>query len=112
MEKQTKITYLLAILLIFVFIFQKEVFKFEDPASFILIFPFAFGFVLSVIQNTFSYIRKSEPKDLWKLGFIAFFGLIGLLPGFSYGFFGLFGLIGFFGAKSWKTVKEVKNETP
>jgi hypothetical protein len=107
MEKQTKITYLLAILLVFVSIFQKEVFKLEEP--FILIFPFAFGFVLSVIQNTFSYFRKGKPKDLWKIGFIAFFGLIGLLPGFSYGFFGFFGLIGFFGARSWKGIK---NETP
>ena len=106
MEKQTKTTYLLVILLIFASIFQKEVFKFEEPASFVLIFPFAFGFVLSVIQNTFSYIRKGKPKDLWTLGFMAIFGFIGLLPGFSYGFFGFFGLIGFFGAKSWKKIKK------
>jgi len=103
MEKQTKITYLLAILLILAFIFQKEVFKLENP--FILIFPFALGFVLSVIQNTFSYIKKGKPKDLWTLGFMAAFGFIGLLPGFSYGFFGFFGLVGFFGAKSWKQIK-------
>lgn len=89
MEKQTKITYLLAILLIFIFIFQKEVFKLGESASFILIFPFALGFVLSIIQNTFSYIRKGKPKDLWTLGFMGIFGLIGLFPGFSYGFFGL-----------------------
>ncbi|KPJ55476.1 hypothetical protein AMJ49_07075 [Parcubacteria bacterium DG_74_2] len=88
MGKQTKITYLLAVLLVFTFIFQKEVFKLGESASFVLIFPFAFGFVLSVFQNTFSYIRKGKPKDLWTLGFMGFFGLIGLLPGFSYGFFG------------------------
>jgi len=107
MEKQTKITYLLATLLIFVFIFQKEVFKLGEPASFFLIFPFAFGFVLSVIQNTFSYFRKGKPKDLWTLGFMGIFGLIGLFPGFSYGFFGFFGLIGFFGAKSWKSRSKI-----
>lgn len=81
-------------------------FKIEEPVFFVLTFAFIFGFAVSVTINTISYIRKGEPKDLWKIGFIGLFGLIGLLPQFSPGFFGLFGLFGFFGARSWKRTEK------
>jgi len=81
-------------------------FKIEEPVFFILTFAFLLSFVISVIYNTISYIKKGEPRDLWKIGFLGLFGLIGLIA--SPGFYGLFGLFGFFGARSWK---KIKNET-
>ncbi len=72
----------------------------EEAVFFILTFVFLIAFVTSILWSTASYIRKGEPKDLWKLGFLGLFGLVGLVA--SPGFFGLFGLFGFFGAKSWR----------
>lgn len=106
MEKQTKTTYILfglVILSIIVHNVLYGLFKIEEPASFILVFPFTFGFALSVIQNTINYIRKGEPSDLWKLGWIGLFGLLGLVG--STGLYGFFGFFGFFGAKGWKKIK-------
>lgn len=109
MEKQTKITYLLFGLTILSIILHNAfygLFEIEERVFFSLTFAFIFGFVISVVNNTFTYIRKGEPKDLWKIGFLGLLGLIGLFPQFSPGFFGLFGLFGFFGAKSWRQVKK------
>lgn len=106
MEKQIGIIYLLFGLFIIVTLLHKFVFRFGEPESFIFIFPFAFGFTISVIQNTIRYLRKGFPKDLWKIGFLGVFGLIGLIPGFSNGFFGFIGFIGFFGAKRWSGIKK------
>ena len=108
MEKQIKITYLLFGLTILSIIFHNALyglFEIEERVFFALTFGFTFGFAISVINNTFTYIKKGEPKDLWKLGWMGLVGLIGLIPGFSYGFFGFFGFFGFCGAKKWKKIK-------
>jgi hypothetical membrane protein len=105
MEKQTKITYVLFGLSILSVILHNAIsayFQTEEPVFFVLTFAFLLSFVISVIYSTISYIRKGEPKDLWKLGFLGLFGLVGLVA--SPGFYGLFGLCGFFGAKSWKQI--------
>lgn len=106
MEKQTKITYILfgsAILSIILYNAIYGIFKIEEPVFFILALVFLLLFVISVIYNTISYIKKDEPKDLWKLGWIGLFGLLGLVG--SPGLYGFFGFFGFFGAKRWKQVK-------
>jgi len=108
MEKQTKITYILVGLSVLSVILHNAfygLFKIEEPVFFILTFVFAISFVISVIYYTISYIKKGEPRDLWKIGFLGLFGLIGLIA--SPGFYGLFGLFGFFGARSWKRIKKV-----
>jgi len=81
------------------------IFNKEEPVFFILAIGLFFAFVISVIYNTISYLRKREPKDLWKLGWLGLFGLSGLMPGFNYGLFGFFGFFGFFGARDWKRLK-------
>ena len=109
MTKQTKITYVLFGLSILSVILHNAIsayFKIEEPIFFVLTFTFLLSFVISVIYYTVSYVKKGEPKDLWKIGFLGLFGLIGLIA--SPGFYGLFGLLGFFGARSWK---KPKNET-
>ena len=109
MEKQTKITYVLFGLSILSVILHNAIsayFKIEEPVFFILTFIFVLGFAISVIYNLINYIRKSEPKDLWKLGWIGLFGLLGLVG--SVGLYGFFGFFGFFGAKGWKRVKNRK----
>lgn len=75
-------------------------FKIEEPVFFILTFVFFLSFVISVIYSTVSCIKKGEPRDLWKLGWIGLFGLLGLAG--SPGLYGFFGFFGFLGAKRWK----------
>jgi len=106
MEKQTKITYVLFGLSILSVILHNAIsayFKIEEPVFFILTLVFVLGFAISVIYNLINYVRKGEPRDLWKLGWIGLFGLLGLVG--SVGLYGFFGFFGFFGAKGWKRVK-------
>jgi len=103
MEKQIKITYILAGLSILSVILHNAIyglFKIEEPVFFVLTFVFAISFVVSVIYSTISYFRKVEPKVLWKLGFLGLLGLLGLFA--TPGFYGFFGFFGFFGARGWK----------
>ncbi|MFC1905818.1 hypothetical protein ACFLXL_03320 [Chloroflexota bacterium] len=74
----------------------------EEAVFFILTFVFIIGFVVSVLYCTVSYIRKGEPADLWKLGWLGLLGLLGLMPQFTFGLFGFFGFFGFFGARGWR----------
>ena len=74
----------------------------EEAVFFILTFVFALDFVVYVLYCTVSYIRKGEPADLWKLGWIGLLGLLGLVPPLTFGLFGFFGFLGFFGARSWR----------
>lgn len=107
MTKQIKITYVLFGLSILSVILHNAIsayFKIEEPVFFVLIFVFLLSFVISVIYSTISYIKKGEPKDLWKLGWIGVFGLLGLVG--SAGLYGFFGFFGFFGAKGWKKIKK------
>lgn len=102
MEKQTKITYVLFGLTILSAILHNAIFwflKMEEPVFFVLTLVFGLGFALSVVYDVVLVLRKREPKDLWKLGFLGLFGLLGLVPRFDIGFFGFFG---FLGAKRWK----------
>lgn len=102
-----KTTYLLFGLSILSVILHNAIsayFKIEEPVFFIFTFAFLLSFVISVICNTISYIKKGEPRDLWKIGFLGLFGLIGLVA--SPGFYGLFGLFGFLGARSWREIEK------
>jgi len=74
----------------------------EDTLFFVLTLVFTVGFVASVLYCTTSYIRKGEPADLWKLGWIGMLGLLGLIPQLTPCLFGFFGFFGFFGARGWK----------
>lgn len=102
MEKQTKISCWLFSLVLLLSILHNAVFglfRIEEPVFFILALMFAFGFAVSVIYNTATYIKKGRPRDLWKIGFIGLFGLIGLWPKFGAGFYGFFAFFAFFGLK-------------
>ena len=57
--------------------------------------------VVALLYSTMEFIITKEPSDLWKIGFLGLFGLIGLIPGFGYGFFALFGLFAFFGTRQY-----------
>lgn len=101
-----KTTYLLFGLSILSVILHNAIsayFKIEEPVFFVLTFVFLLSFVISVIYSTISYIKKGEPRNLWKLGFLGLFGLCGLIG--SPGLYGFFGFFGFFGAKGWKRTK-------
>jgi len=37
------------------------------------------GFLGSLIYNTYTYITKKQPADIWKLGFLGIFGIITIL---------------------------------
>jgi len=76
--------------------------KSEDALFFLLTLVFTIGFVASVLYCTINYMKKGQPEDLWKLGWIGLLGLLGLVPQLTYGLFGFFGFFGFFGARSWK----------
>ncbi len=107
MEKQTKIIYLLFGLSILSVVLHNAfygLFQIEEPVFFILTFVFTLGFIISVIYNTITHVKRGEPEDLWKLGWLGLFGLIGFFT--SPGFYGLFGLLGFFGAKGGRWIKK------
>ncbi|MCK9446255.1 hypothetical protein M0Q50_05125 [bacterium] len=57
--------------------------------------------VVAFIYSTMEFIITKEPSDLWKVGFLGLFGLVGLIPGIGYGFFALFGLFAFFGTRQY-----------
>jgi hypothetical protein len=104
-EKQTKISYILLAFYIVGTILHNLYFALtgvqEAP---ILVIAFLAGilFLLSLVYNVFTFMRKGKPKDLWKLGWIGFIGFLGMIPGFGFGFFGLYGFYGFFGFKNKK----------
>ena len=112
MEKQTKITYILfSLATLFVVLHNAfyGFFKVEEPVFFVLALISILAFFISVFKNTFSYIKRGEPKDLWKLGFLGLFGLIGLVT--NPGLYGFFGFFGFFGLKRRKN-KEQEKQNP
>jgi len=102
MQKQTKISYWLITGAIISVILHNAIyglFGVEEPVFFILTLLLALAFVVSVVYNIVTYIRKGTPKDLWKLGWLGLLGLMGLIPGFGPGFYGFFGFYAFFGLK-------------
>lgn len=104
MEKQTQISYLLFGLYVLSKFLHNPIYSIFSQADynkvkiFVLIFNFVFVlFVISILFNVITYVKKGEPKDLWKLGWIGFLGLLGLffIPGVS----AVSSLLGFFGLR-------------
>lgn len=61
----------------------------------------ALAFTILVLYTVMEFIITKEPADLWKAGFLGFFGLLGLIPGFGPSFFGFFGLFGLLGTREY-----------
>lgn len=103
MEKQTQISYTLAGLYVILKILRAPGVNILDPKDYNLANFVGLAstvllalFIISVFYNVITYIKKDKPKDLWKLGWLGFVGLLGLFiaPGLSVlspflGFFGL-----------------------
>lgn len=70
----------------------------EEAVFFILALLLALGFFISVVYNVVTYINQGKPEDIWKMGWLGLFGLIGLLL-FDPMFFGFFVFFAFFGLK-------------
>jgi hypothetical protein len=99
-EKQTKTTYLLIasfVIGVIIHNFYYAIFGREDIVFFFLSLGLFLGFLLSIIYNTFTFLRKGKPKDWWKVGFLGFLGLVGFFPNFGPKFYGLYGFFGLFG---------------
>ncbi len=90
METQTKISYLLAILYIIVGILYGVGYYMVSSIIQLLFF----AFVASVFYNVVTFIKKDKPRDLWKLGWLGFVGL--LAPFVSPYIFGFQAISGFF----------------
>lgn len=102
MEKQTKLTYVLFFLSAVAIVLHNAVsvyLKTDEGISFISAMVLIGLFILSVVFNMATYLKKKQPTDVWKLGFLGLIGLIGFLPWFGVGFFGFYGFFGFFGLK-------------
>lgn len=103
MEKQTLITFVLLVLGAVSIILHNLLSVMLDKEEAISFF---FGiilmslFILSVFYNIWTLSRSGRPKDIWKLGYIAFLGLLGIIPNFNFGFFGFLGFLGFFTFKN------------
>ena len=69
----------------------------EEPLSLIAFFLLLGAFFISLIYNVVTYTKKGIPEDLWKLGWLGLFCLLGLVPGLKISFFGFAGFFGFFG---------------
>jgi len=95
MKWQTKLSYLFFLLTVLSILFHNVFFGFfekEEVVFFFLTFLFLIGFVISVVYNLITYSKRGQPEDLWKLGWLGIFGLIGLFLNLNFGFFGFFGL--------------------
>lgn len=63
---------------------------------------FLLAFLISgvlIVYSIMEYLITKENDDIWKLGFLGIFGLLGIIPGFSLSFFAIFALFFFFGFK-------------
>ena len=81
MEKPTKITYLLFGSFLGGALIHNgiaAVFGAEEPVFFLVSLLSGLGFVGSVFYNLFTRIKKGVPKDIWKLGWLGFFGITSL----------------------------------
>lgn len=73
----------------------------EEWLFFCLAILFAVAFLVLLFYTTMEFIITKEPSDLWKAGFLGFFGLIGLIPGFGPSFFGFFCFFGLIGTREY-----------
>ena len=88
------------------------IFKFEEPVFFCLTFLLVIGFLGTVGYNIYTYLKKGEPKDLWKLGFLGFIGFLGIFAFFKPIFFGFLPFLLFFLLLMFRGEKnEKKNST-
>lgn len=102
MEKQTKLPFIFIISTIISSILHNFIyglFGIEEPVFFFLTLVLLSAFIISTVYNVFTYIRYGKPKDIWKLGWLGLFGLIGLIPTFGPGLYAFFGFYAFFGLK-------------
>ncbi len=63
-------------------------------------FLFIIAFVVILFYSVMEFVIDKEPVDLWKVGFLGIFGLIGMIPGFSIGF-GFFVFFVLFGTRNY-----------
>lgn len=99
MEKTTKITFsLFAAALVSMVIHNTlyGIWRLEEPVFFLLSLTLFLGFVVSVVWNLVTYKRYGWPKEIWKVGFIGAFGILGVIPGLGANFFAFFVLFGLF----------------
>jgi hypothetical protein len=99
MSKRLKIVYASFFGAVVSFLAHNMVFgllKMEEWFFFGLFFLLISAFVILMLYSIMEFIIDREPADLWKAGFLGWFGLLGMIPGFTllFGFFALFGLFG------------------
>lgn len=80
MKKGTKITYWLFFsFLLFTLIhnLMSAVWGIEEATFFLLALLSLAGFLISVIVNLIAFLCKGKPNDIWKLGYLGIFGILG-----------------------------------
>ena len=74
--------------------------KIEEWFFFGLFFITVAAFIMLMLYSIMEFVIDREPADLWRVGFLGWFGLLGMIPGFTF-LFGLFALFGLFGLKDY-----------
>jgi len=100
MEKGTLAAYICLVgffLCVAVHNFGGALFEPVGVAFFFMSLAMALGFLASLAVNLFTYWRRREPADIWKIGFLGVFGVLGFW--LSANLYILYGLFGFFGLK-------------
>lgn len=72
----------------------------EEWFFFGLFFITVAAFLLLLFYSIIEFVIDREPADLWRIGFLGCFGLLGVIPGFSF-LFCLFALFALFGLKDY-----------
>jgi len=104
-EKQTKTSYFLLAVAVASSILHNLIyglFGVEEPVFFALALLLFFAFLASIIYNLYTYKKRGEPKDLWKLGWLGLLGWLGFFSRFGPRLYGFYGFFGFFGLKREK----------
>ena len=103
MSQPILVTYLTLILMVSsVFLHNgvSALIGFEEPVFFLLSLLLALFLIVAISYNTYTFLTKGEPKDLWQLGWLGILGVLGVF--YQPTWFGLFGFFSYFGTKDWR----------
>ena len=98
-EKMTRLSFILfsaALVSLTIHNALYGIWRVEEALFSLLAITLFVAFLVSVIWNIVTFLRFGWPTDIWKVGFIGVFGLMGLIPNLGCNFFAFFVLFGLF----------------
>jgi hypothetical protein len=98
-EKMTRLSFILfsaALVSLTIHNALYGIWRVEEAVFSLLALTLFVAFLVSVMWNIVTFLRFGWPADIWKIGFIGAFGLIGLVPDIGCNFFAFFVLFGLF----------------